>query len=165
MNNVVIINGNQTAGKDTFVREWRKHSKKEVVNKSTVDDVYEIAKMMGWDGKKDNKSRKFLSDIKKLWTDYNDGIFKKLCIFIDNNPDSEIFIHCREPEEIQKFKDKYDEKCSTLFIKRDIENISENYSDKSVENYNYDIYVDNSGTLEDFKLNIKNLYKSRKFYI
>ena len=47
----------------------------------------------------------------------------------------------------------------TLFIKRDsIDKITSNYSDASVENYNYD-YVINNTTLEDLDTQAKNFYE------
>ena len=46
----------------------------------------------------------------------------------------------------------------TLFIKRDdINKITSNYSDASVENYNYD-YVINNTTLEELENKAKNFY-------
>lgn len=151
---IIIINGKPRAGKDTFVKCWNIHCNKPVLNYSTVGRVKELAKMMGWNGVKDDKSRKFLSDIKKLWTDYNDGIFKELCSTINKNPNSYIFIHCREPEEIKKFKDKYGKLCTTLFIDKDVEVTAENYSDMNVSNYNYDLIVENNGTVADLELKI-----------
>jgi len=157
MQKIVIINGKPRSGKDQFVYYWNIHCNKPVLNYSTVDRVKEIAKMMDWDGHKDDKSRKFLSDIKKLWTEYNDGIFRYLCKIINKNPNSYIFIHCREPEEIQKFKDKYGDKCTTLLINRDVEVTADNTSDMNVHNYDYDLVVENNGTLEEYENMIKQM--------
>ena len=45
---------------------------------STVDFVKEIAKKCGWDGTKDLKNRKFLSDLKDLLTNWNNVPFNKI---------------------------------------------------------------------------------------
>lgn len=40
--------------------------------------------MIGWTGKKEEKDRKFLSDLKKLTTDYNDMAFQIIKEKINN---------------------------------------------------------------------------------
>lgn len=157
MKNIIIINGYGGSGKDTFVNLVSKYNK--VYNISSVDKIKEIAKLMGWNGEKDEKSRKFLSDLKKLSTDYNDMPFNSIKNAINDfyESDKEImFIHIREPEEIKKAAKEFDAK--TLFIKRDdIDKITSNYADASVENYNYD-YIINNTTLEDLEEQAKNFY-------
>lgn len=74
---------------------------------------------------------------------------------IFKNSDNEImFIHIREPEEIERAKIKFNAK--TLLIKREsYDNITSNSSDANVENYNYDFVINNS-TLENLELEAKN---------
>lgn len=148
MKNIIVINGYGGSGKDTFVEYVSKYNK--VYNFSSVDKVKEIAKLIGWNGEKKDKDRKFLSDLKKLTTDYNDMSFISIKEAINdfNLSDKEImFIHIREPEEIKRVVDEYNAK--TLLIKRDdIKKVTTNYSDASVENYNYD-YIINNTTLEE----------------
>ena len=74
--NIIIINGTGGSGKDTFVEFVSKYNK--VLNFSSVDKVKEIAKLIGWTGAKEEKDRKFLSDLKKLTTDYNDMSFNSI---------------------------------------------------------------------------------------
>lgn len=147
MKNIIIINGYGGSGKDTFVDLVSKYNK--VYNFSSVDKVKEIAKIIGWNGEKDEKSRKFLSDLKKLTSDYNDMPFNSIKEAINKfySSDKEImFIHIREPEEIKRVVNEFNAK--TLFIKRDnIKKITSNDSDASVENYNYD-YIINNTSLE-----------------
>ncbi len=158
MKNIIVINGYGGSGKDTFVEFVSKYNK--VYNFSSVDKVKKIAKLIGWDGQKDEKSRKFLSDLKKLTTDYNDMSFNSIKDAINdfNNSDKEImFIHIREPKEIKRIVDIYGAK--TLFIKRDdIKKVTSNDSDASVENYNYD-YVINNTSLDKLDNQAKNFYK------
>ncbi len=42
------------------------------VNVSAITPIKEIASNYGWNGEKDAKSRKFLSDLKRAFADYND---------------------------------------------------------------------------------------------
>jgi len=141
---IVVINGTGGCGKDTFISYVEKYAK--VFNFSSVDKVKEIATMIGWTGKKEEKDRKFLSDLKKLTTDYNDMSFNSIREAVDKfscNDDEIMFIHIREPEEIERVVKIFGAK--TLLVRRsDIKIITSNYSDASIENYNYDYIVNNT---------------------
>lgn len=152
---IIIINGIATSGKDEFVKIYKKHSDVPVMNWSSIDAVKEIAKIMGWNGIKDDKSRKFLSDIKDAWTEYNDGIFKHLCSEANKHDNCVIFIHCREPKAITQFKDHFKDECITLLIDRKGIPIPNNHADQNVHNYQYDYVILNWGTLEEFEEKIK----------
>ena len=97
-----------------------------------------------------NILEKFLSDLKKLTTNYNDMSFVSIKEAINkfNFSDDEImFIHIREPEEIQRVVDNFSAK--TLLIKREgLKIIDTNSSDANVENYKYDYTIINT-TLEN----------------
>ena len=66
MKHIIIINGCGGVGKDTFVNMCAKYTS--VVNYSSVKEIKEIAKYIGWDGSKEERDRKFLSDLKLLTT-------------------------------------------------------------------------------------------------
>ena len=123
--------------------------------------VKKIAKIIGWNGEKDEKSRKFLSDLKKLTTEYNDMSFNSIKNTVEKfkNSDSELlFIHIREPEEIMRAS--YEFNAYTLLIKRRGHNkITTNYSDASVENYDYDYIIENT-TLENLDKEAKDFVDS-----
>ena len=88
------------------------------------------------DGGKSEKDRKFLSDLKRLTTNYNDFSFESIkdAVYQFENSNKEIlFIHIREPEEIERAANAFSAK--TLLIKRvGLENIITNYSDANVLN-------------------------------
>ena len=159
---VIIINGTGGSGKDTFVKYVSKYIKTK--NYSSIDKVKEIATLIGWTGGKTEKDRKFLSDLKKLTTEYNDMAFNDIKNEVEKfyNSDNELmFIHIREPEEIKKAADSFAAK--TLLVKREgLSNIESNYSDREVDNYNYDFIINNT-TLEDLdkeaKAFVKKLHK------
>lgn len=144
---IIVINGTGGSGKDTFVQFCMKYAK--VMNFSSIDKVKEIARLIGWDGQKREKDRKFLSDLKKLTTDYCDMPFnsvKEAIEDFDNSSFELLFIHIREPEEIKKVVDAFGAK--TLLVKRvGLANIESNYSDANVDNYPYDYVIENN-TLE-----------------
>ena len=151
---IVIINGTGGCGKDTFVQFCANYTK--VLNFSSIDKVKEVARIIGWDGKKEEKDRKFLSDLKKLTTKYNDMAFnstKDAVIDFLNSDSNLMFIHIREPEEILRTKNAFN--CKTLLIKREgYNNIESNDSDKNVNNFNYDFIIIND-TLEQLEKDAK----------
>ena len=136
---VIIINGNGSVGKDLLCELASKYFK--IKNISSITPIKEIAKYSGWDGLKDNKSRKFLSDLKKLIIDFNDLPFRYVKDEYDKyiNDNNEIlFIHIREANEIDKVKNYIgNDKCITLLILRDIHKLWGNTSDDCVNNYDY----------------------------
>lgn len=170
--NIVIINGAAGSGKDTFVELCRKFTGDAfLLNISTVDKVKEIATACGWDGTKTPENRKFLSDLKALLTDWadvplNDMIqkiekFKRGFEVYDMSDDKAIvFIHCREPEEIRKLVKALNAR--TLLIRRTAaENITaSNQSDAGVLDYEYDIHINNNGSLAELERTAEVFIKS-----
>lgn len=148
MKQIIIINGTGGSGKDTFVEYVSKYIP--TYNFSSIDRVKGIATIIGWKGTKTEKDRKFLSDLKKLTTEYNDFSFHSIEDGIENFLSSDqqlMFIHIREPEEIERAVSTFHAK--TLLIKREgLDNIQTNYSDASVDNYFYDYVITNT-TLEE----------------
>jgi hypothetical protein len=163
---VVIINGMPRSGKDTFVELCQEiNGNHRVYQYSTVDFVKDIAKLCGWNGTKTPKDRKFLSDLKDILTQWGDVPFSKtmLRIFeIYNEANIHfgltqeqvlIFIHCREPQEIARFKKALGEQCRSLLIRRPTveTNDQSNHADEEVFNYEYDNVIYNDGTIADFR--------------
>ena len=150
--NIVIINGTGGAGKDTFVSFCSEVTG--VLNVSTVDKVKEAAKILvGWNGEKDEVSRKLLVDLKQLSVDYNDAPTKYICSMAENfrNSDNNLmFVHIREAVEIEKAKKLLNAK-TLLITNPRVKLITSNDSDGKVNEYNYDYYIVNDGTLEDLK--------------
>ena len=159
MKKIIIINGAAQTGKDTvvnFSREILKNTNIGVFNFSSIDLVKNIASLMGWMGIKNEKSRFFLCELKKLWQNFNNKIFENLQMKIDSCPeyDSLIFIHMREPDEIELSK-TYFENVNTLLIKRNNIQKFQNSADLNVNNYNYDFLLDNNQSLEILRVSVK----------
>jgi len=157
---IIIINGVSKSGKDKFVDIFNNISKYRIRNLSSIDKIKSIAEIcFNWNGKKNNKSRKFLSNMKKAWSDYNNGptdyiinkidIDTKYCIEQNKNINNNVyFIHIREPHEIDKIINIYGNICTTLLIKKDISIIPDNYSDKNVNNYKYNYTISNNNDIK-----------------
>lgn len=173
---VIIISGANNSGKDQFVDFFIKHYEFKSINMSTIDRIKEISKKyFDWDGKKTEPARKFLSEIKRIWAEYNNGPFlymtKKIKEYYSKLSKKDkknfvFFIHCREPEEIQKFKDLYKDKCIAILIKREIRTdknkIANNSSDMNVDNYEYDKIIFNNGNKIDLEVEAVNFIKKIK---
>ena len=163
---VIIINGSNNSGKDAFADFFAKHYENKCLNISTIDKVKDLSKKyFGWNGKKTEEARKFLSEMKRIWSEYNNGPFLDMVEQIKESQSKLekkdkngmiYFVHCREPQEIQKFKDEYGDKCSTVLLKREVRNekkaIANNDSDMNVDNYEYDKIVHNNGNKMDLEL-------------
>ena len=157
---IIIVNGKPRAGKDTFALLLNKCEP--VYKYSIIDKVKAIALDCGWKGGKTEKDRKFLSDLKKLTTDYsdmsyNDVIDKATEFYCDEIKERILLIDMREAEDIDRAK--YDMNAITVFIKNDnVEAVTSNEADANVENYEYDYYIENNGTIKDFEANIRAFY-------
>lgn len=149
---IIIINGSGGSGKSTFVAAAREHNPN-VFEFSMVDIIKKIALNVGWDGVKDNKGRRLLSDLKDALDRYCDKTFQYVMEDIKwiykNNPDAIIFVHVREPNDISRWVRETNAR--TLLIRRPgIEQYS-NHADCNVFYYDYDYEYENRKELEQFK--------------
>ena len=149
---VFIINGSGGVGKDTFCEYVGHYAKVKVI--SSIDLVKDYASKMGWNGSKTPRDRKFLSDLKDLLTKYNDYPFRDICqkvLWFKEDDNEFLFIHIREPEEIDRAKIEFNAH-TILMVNDNVKGIYSNHADARVLEYNYDIVIDNSGTLKDLEI-------------
>lgn len=150
---VIVINGRGGVGKDTLCDSLCTVYR--VINISAITPIKEIARVYGWNGEKDERSRRFLANLKRVFIEYNDlpnryllGEYEK---FVLN--DAEILcVHIREKDQIEKFVTSITLPCITLLVKRDTESLSKKYgndADDGVEEYCYDYEFDNSAPIEE----------------
>ena len=157
---IFITNGMARSGKDTFAEYLNDFVP--TLKYSSIDKVKDIAKQCGWDGKKNEKSRKFLSDLKVLTSKFNNMPFRAIKTTVDQfKEDKEkriLLIDIREPKEIEKAKKAFGAK--TILIKRnDVKSITSNMADAGVFDYDYDFVIENNGTLDDFYWTVYNFAK------
>lgn len=153
---VIVVNGQCGSGKTTFeklVEQIAEQKGKKVKIISTIDYVKNIATFLGWSGKKDEKDRRMLSDLKDLLTRWNDSPYNYVFSIIKENQLSNdvdlLFVDCREPKEIQRFVDDF--KALTLIVKRYAYTDCGNHADNNVYDFSYDIDIDNSRGLAELK--------------
>lgn len=146
---IIVINGRGTSGKSTFISLCREFNPT-VIETSTVDFVKEIALQAGWNGIKDIEGRRFLSDLKDAMERYHDIPNRYIDQFIQNHPNNIIFINAREPHNIEYYKQKYG--ALTILVENpNTAIVTGNHADDGVYDYPYDIWIENSNTLEDLK--------------
>lgn len=146
---VIVINGKAEVGKDTLCDFIIKHYKARKI--SAITPILKIAYENGWDGKKDTKSRKFLSDLKRTFIDFSDlpnnYLVEEQRIFLQSDDDV-LFVHIRESDQIEAFLNCIKNTCtvSTLLVNRGKSRkhvFYGNDSDDYVDNYRYDYYYNN----------------------
>ena len=144
---VIILNGGGGVGKDTLIEFAAKTYK--IINVSSIDPIKEIASAGGWQGEKDEKGRKLLIAIKAAFVAYNDLPFRH-CIdeylkFLESD-NQFMFVHIREPQEIEKFRAVTGAK--TILITRKDQKVWGNAIDDECAKCKYDLHFDNSDVLE-----------------
>jgi len=152
---IVIVNGRGSSGKtsfETMVAKIAEARGKNVKITSTIDYVKMRAKIFGWDGGKTPEDRRFLSDLKDALTRWKDVPYQNMKEKIDEYRNAEtpcdlLFIDCREPEEIKRFVEDFN--ALTMIVQRGEPISYGNHADDNVENYQYDIVIDNNRGLDE----------------
>lgn len=154
---IYIVNGSGGSGKDSFCNIIKKYSGHDTYTTSSAKRAKKIAMdVFGWDGvTKNEKIRKLISVIKDLLTWWDDIPFKDMkgeVMYFEATPSMEImFIHVREPQEIQKLKNEFPYIKTILITNKNVPVITSNDADGGVFNYEYDYHIENDGTLDDLK--------------
>ena len=135
---VIVINGKGGVGKDALCDALKNTYR--IKNVSTITPIKKIAAENGWNGEKDDKSRRFLAELKRIFTEYNDLPTKyALEEYRDFLQDENriMLVHIREGSEIKKFVESLHTPAITLLIKRSAIDNAEKYgnaADEEVEN-------------------------------
>lgn len=143
---VIIINGRGGVGKDTLCSFVGKKFKTRVV--SAITPIKKLAVDIGWDGTKDARSRKLLSELKRVVVEYNDYptgyLTEKYREFLASD-ETILFMHIREIDEIKKIREVIPEEiCATLLVTKEDVGSWGNPSDDMVDQYEYEYYYDNT---------------------
>ena len=165
-----VVNGRAGSGKTSFEDLVMRYADVPSMNVSTIDFVKQVDYTCGWDGTKTPHNRKFLSDLKDLLTNWDDVPYKRVEKAVTDfnrglkergydTVNAIVFMDCREPIEIKKLKDRLGAR--TIFIDRKLEDYEpSNHADAEVENFDYDITIDNNGDLHDLRLEVANFLKN-----
>ena len=171
---VYIINEHSRVGKDTFVNlikdiyndkypkeEYRLNSMKRIVpainidNISTIDPIKDIMRTYcNWNGQKEDKDRKLMCELKELLTNYCDLSYNYVINIYKQDLETKtkaLFIHCREPEEIKKLLNTIPNSKTILVKRPDNDYCKNNAADLNVDNFKYNIIINNNSDLKHLK--------------
>lgn len=159
---ILIINGKPRTGKSTFCNVAMQ-KRGLVYSYSTIDEIKKIATQLGWNGEKDEKSRKFLSDLKDAMTAFNDRPhqriieeIKKKCEKYKDTPEimnRMIFlVQSREPDDIERWQKENNAKAILVRSNNELtDKVWSNHADDDVYDCAYDYIIDNMETLDEWK--------------
>lgn len=153
MKKIFVQNSVGGSGKDTWASLLNKYIP--TYKYSIVDLPKEAAKVLGWDGGKTEKDRKFLSDVMDLSTEYNDAPFKDVLSIVTDFKNNlleydVLIIDMRDPKDIARAVETFG--AETILIRNpNVRKIESNHADRDVENYEYDYIIENDGTLEQLE--------------
>jgi len=146
---VIIVNGKNDVGKDALIDIAGKEFK--VLNVSSVDPIKMAATFLGWDSVKDDRGRQFLIELKEAAVRYGDlpteHMVDQYEFFLEKKEYHIMFIHIREPKEIEKLVKRIPAK--TLLITRKMENVHDHKKDDEVCDFKYDYTFANDKPLEE----------------
>ena len=151
---IIVINGKGGVGKDTLCNSLS--GRYHVMNVSAIDPIKQIARQFGWNGEKDDRSRRFLAELKQAFIHYNDLPTEYLRDqteeFLEGQAEI-LFVHIREADQIERYKQAvFPRRCVTLLVKRDAVDTGHLYGNKAddlVENYSYDYVFENNLPVEE----------------
>lgn len=172
---IILMNGCGGSGKDTFeqlVAESLLEQKSGVAvyHVSTIDPIREIEKTLATlNGEQyipdKDCHRKACAELKKIWDEQYDGSFKYLKLILrrydtmccSTEEAAVVFIHVREPHNLQRLYDAHADgslvpHCSewditsVLLYGRTNPEDFDNAADRDVENFEYEVYIDNDAS-------------------
>lgn len=153
-----IINGFPGSGKDTLINKLKQEiSDIDIYNISSVDYIKET--LITYFGISDFKT----PEIRNLIALINKISKKALCenlLSITNINNGIVFIHIREPNVINIYKDILGTvNCKTILVSRldHINTLNLSDSDNNILNYSYDFIIDNNSTIENAVAQLKNI--------
>lgn len=150
---IYILNGTGSAGKGTFASYLNKYIS--TCNYSIVNLTKEAAKILGWNGGKTEKDRRFLSDLMDLSAEYNDMPFCDVSALVQdfnkNNIDTNVLlIDMRDPKDIARAVKSFGAE-TILIYNPGIKTIESNHADANVNDYEYDYTIINDGDLSQLE--------------
>ena len=160
---VIIINGPGGVGKDFFVSLVKKlyeTPEYRIENVSSIDPVKRaLRKHFGWDGEtKNDEWRNKMVELHQKYISY-DLPFKYLIGRINQVENGLIFLHIREPEEIQKIKERIPEAITTHMSRTQVETPNTS-ADKYTRNYDYEYYIRNNGDIDDLEILVRIFFEN-----
>jgi len=146
---VIIINGRAGVGKDSLIDFAKDYFT--VRSLSSVLKIKEAALMAGWSGEYDNRGRQLLADIKMALVKYDPMIIANWLRDEHNKfkavEQDVMFVHIREADEIDKFKQLVPHAKAVLITRKSVQNIAVDTSENTLGDYKWDFVFKNDDAL------------------
>ena len=165
---IIMVTGKAGCGKDTFYEIASKQIKQSTIRLAFADMVKAVAYMYGWNGKKDERGRKLLQTVGAVGREYNECVWinpvvdKIKSLSRDTIP---IITDLRFANEYWMISNIMQERVYVVNIVGRQSDLGENENDVSEAGLTEEelgtkfITIDNSGTMEEFELNVKKALK------
>jgi len=161
---VVVINGLGGSGKSQFCTDCIEYCKNirgvKAYEFSTIDYIKTVARVVGWNGKKDEKGREFLHNLKIAFERFNDypniDCLNNIKGLTEKKPKTLniCFVNIREAYNIENFKKMCEEagyKVLTMKVVSPRESNETPEVAKEIDKIDYDIVINNDGKLKDLQ--------------
>ena len=166
---IILLSGHARAGKDTVADILEKNYGAQVF--AFADSIKDIARKMGWDGKKDERGRKLLQTLgTEVGRAYNENVWVNMCIAemkqmqvlhnFTGFPKLFVVSDCRFPNEIERVKQEF----SNVFavrIHRNTEEHMSHSSETALDDYEFDEEIFNNGSLESLRDTVVDMVERR----
>lgn len=179
---VIAFAGKAGAGKSTVANTFKKcmnsdnnHNDYSIPIIPFAKEIKLQAKILGWDGEKDEKGRKLLQDITKPIKAYHGQNHYAEVVFdeaVSIEPDFLVIDDLRFKAEANYLLQKAKEgKCKVIFVKVENKNFVSNLtedakadiSENDLNDFEFDCVIDNSGTLEELEVEVEKFIEKNKF--
>lgn len=161
---IFVMNGKSGSGKtlfETMVKNLAFYDGHTVVLLSMAADVKDFCmECLGWDGSRDEKSRKLLADIISALGEYSE--VPKFCVLWHMKEELKerlpvaFFIDARETKDIKWFEDNLG--AISVEVSRPTDTNNWNNAADQDRYYDYDIHVENIGTIDDLREDARAFY-------
>lgn len=149
---ILMLSGHAGCGKDTACKLIEKNYVW-VRRLSFADRLKKIAQALTWDGNKDIKGRKFLQDLGQVARAYNENVWADIVANDMDESGIAVITDFRFPNEAEVIKRRFN-KVYTIRITGRSTDLGDNENDISehaLDDYKFDYYIDNSGTMKEFE--------------
>lgn len=152
MKKLIGVTGYAQSGKDEIGRICATHGYNRV---AFADEVKRIAFMMGWDGKKDERGRRFLQDIGNRAREYDQDVWVRLAFAEAQRYERMVFTDVRFLNEARWIKNAGG--VLVRVVRDGVGPANDDVSETELEQIRYDFLVNNSTTLDDLRENVDRL--------
>lgn len=163
---IIMLSGAAGSGKDTACRIIRRSWNYPKAERFAFADALKAtATNLTWDGTKDVRGRKFLQDLGRAARAYNPDVWVNIVAneIQATQPEIAIITDFRYPNEAAVMKEKFGDVFTVRLTGRatDLQTNKKDSSEHALDNYTFDYYICNNGSLAEFEAKLMYMMKNR----